>query len=402
MTYHKRPVAEPLLPAEIMDDVIDQLHFDLKMLGVCGMVCSDWLIRSRYHIFSTVHLWPSRVRRFFELSHAQECTFTKYVNCIEVDDARAPENQQQHDRNDFVFHKIISSSLFSRFSHIKALRIRNVDWTLLPPFEQDRLRDHLASFRELRSLEFDDVMFHDLREIARITALFPLQHLVTNVQFSKYMEYTIASAAILTLPHTLETLRVGTDDAIPALLSTQLKALRLNTLICGDVKFWHLQYIGDALQNLGDHLRHLRLGFSDREGQWFNNSDIAHLDMSHQKKLQSLHIDGIRLSSRHGTTCGLELGVSAIISTIPSTNSLKNLTIRVTPDSDLALRSFNWHALERSITHRSRCIVNLEVDSTNALTLNESEVMMYLSGELMKLWKGERLKLRVGESKCNC
>lgn len=266
----------PALPAEITDVVMDQLHSDLQTLGVCGMVCSEWLIRSRYHIFSTVQLWPWRVRRFFELSHSKQCTFTNYVNCIEVDDAQARNGHLQDDDHEFSFHKTLSSFSFSRFTRIESLRIRNVDWTLLPPSEQDRLRQHLASFTRLKALEFDDVMFHDLREIVRITSSFPsLNHLVTNVEFSKYMEHTIASAGTLTLPSYLDTLRLGTDDAIPVLLSTTFKGSRLKRLILDDVKFWHLQYVGSALRSLREVLRHLHINFSRGEGQWIGGSEFS-------------------------------------------------------------------------------------------------------------------------------
>lgn len=263
----------PILPVEIMDVVIDQLRFDLKMLGVCGMVCSEWLIRSRHHIFSTVQLWPWRVRRFLELARSPQCTFTRYVNCIEVDDAKAKGGGQAGEEDDFLFHKFISSAPISRFSHIESLRIRSVDWTLLPPSEQDRLRERLATFTNLRSLAFDDVMFHDLREIARITALFSsLCCLVANVQFSKYMEYTIASATTLALPTSLEVLRLCTDDAIPVLLSSSFKESRLSSLILDNVKFWHLQYVGNALRGLSGSLRHLEINFSKGGVQWINSS----------------------------------------------------------------------------------------------------------------------------------
>lgn len=261
------------LPVEVMDVVIDQLHSDPKMLGVCGMVCSEWLIRSRYHIFSTVQLWPWRTRRFVELSRSKRCTFTDYVNCIELDDAQTKDGVQRLVDDEFVFHKIMSSSSLSRLSNIESLRIRNVDWTLFPPSDQDCVRNRLGTFTKLRSLEFGDVMFHDLREITHITALFPsLSHFVANVRFSKYMECTIASAATLALPTYLQVLRLGTDDAIPVLLSSALKESRLKSLILHDVKFWHLQYIGGALQNIGGSLRHFEINFSRTEGLWVNSS----------------------------------------------------------------------------------------------------------------------------------
>src|SRR5271156_324873 len=85
------------LPGEITDAIIDHLQSDLRALGICGRVCSEWLIRSRYHIFSTVQLWPwrrARVRRFFELAKSRSCTFTHLIHRIELDDSRAKEKTQ--------------------------------------------------------------------------------------------------------------------------------------------------------------------------------------------------------------------------------------------------------------------------------------------------------------------
>ncbi|KAF5359097.1 hypothetical protein D9756_003533 [Leucocoprinus leucothites] len=372
----------PVLPAEIMDVVIDQLSYDLEMLGVCGVVCSEWLIRSRYHIFHTVHLWPKRARRFFELADAQECTFTKYVNCIEVDDGRATKCARHGHHNDVLFHEIVSFASFSRFSHIEALRIRNVDWTLLPPSTQDSLRSHLAKLTQLKSLDFEDVMFHDFREIARITSLFPsLRYLVTNVQFSKYTEHAIASATSLTLPSNLETLEIGTDDAIPVLLSTGLKELRLCRLVLDGIKFWHLRFIGSALRDLG--------------------GDLAQLDLIHQTKLQSLHISGIKLFDRPAS-CSLEFGVPPLISKLPPTTTFKKLTIHLIPESDSALQLFDWSALRQSVAIHPRCTLYIDVAVPPVSIKGAKEVREYVHRELISLWKDERLYVQTHNIAKSC
>ncbi|KAF9450051.1 hypothetical protein P691DRAFT_774206 [Macrolepiota fuliginosa MF-IS2] len=389
----------PLLPAEIMDVVIDQLHLDLKMLGVCGTVCSEWLIRSRYHIFSTVQLWPWRVRRFFELSRSRQCTFTSYVNCIEVNDAQAKLSGQQND-DDILFHQVMSSSSLSRFSHIQSLRIQNVDWTLFSPANRDHLRERLATFTKLESLKFDDVMFHDLREVARITALFPsLRYLVANIQFSKYMEYTITSATTLALPTCLEALRLGTDDAIPSFLSTTFKGSKLSSLVLDGVKFWHLQYVGGVLRSLGDSLRHLQINFSRNDGQWVNSSDLAHLNLKHQKKLQSLHLGGITLVSQ--SPCALETHIPSLLRGIPSTSNMKNLELDLIVDSEHALRFFGWSKLEHALVKIPRCRLSVNVVPSSVLAEVGGEEIRhfceaadrFLEGELKSLRKNDRLSV---------
>jgi hypothetical protein len=250
-----------VLPAEILEAIIDQLHTDLRMLGTCSLVCSEWLTRSRYHVFSAIRLSPCRARRFFELCRTKLCTFVNCVNYIDVDGAQTSEGKFSSDDTDFPFYRILSLSSF--LTHIKSLRIRNVNWTSFPLSDQNQLRQHLASFTELCTLEFDNVMFHDLREIVRITSSFLyLSYIVINVKFSKYVEYAISSAAALTLPSHLKMLRLGTDEAIPVLLNTTFKGSRISRLILEGVKLWHLSYISSGLRNLREVLQHLQINFS--------------------------------------------------------------------------------------------------------------------------------------------
>jgi hypothetical protein len=251
-----------VLPTEILEAIMDQLHTDIRMLGICGLVCMEWLTRSRYHLFSAIRLSPCRARRFFELCRTKLCTFVNCVNYIDVDCAERSEGKIPSEDTEFPFCRIFSlpSSLLT---HIKSLSIRHINWTSFSPSDQNQLRQHLASFTELHTLELDNVMFHDLREIVQITSSYPhLNHIVVNVQFSKYMEYAISSAAALALPSQLETLQLCADEAIPVLLNTTFKGSRISRLILDGVKLWHLPHIGSGLQNLRDVLQHLQINFS--------------------------------------------------------------------------------------------------------------------------------------------
>lgn len=391
---------ETTLPAEIMDVVIDQLCTEIETLGVCATVCSQWMIRSRYHIFSTVHLWPQRARRFFELAHSQLCTFTKYVSRVELDDARF-ETHDQNDQNEFLFDCVMSLSSLGQFSHIESLRIRNVDWTLLSLPEQERLRMRLVTFSGLRTLEFDDVMFHDLREVVRIVALFPtLSHVVANVQFSKYIEHAVTSATTLALPDCLEVLRLESDESIPVFLSTVFQqSSNLTSLILEEVKFWHCQYIGDALRGLGSSLRHFELGFSREGREWITADDLAKLDFTHQTKLQTLRLNGIT-PSNYIPLPTLEIDIPSLISRIPSSKCMRNITLCFIVDSTGALELFNWSSLQRAIRGMERCKLNVDVETPpifveeDALILTTA-VKGFVGSKLGFLKGRKRLSVRV-------
>ncbi|TFK36694.1 hypothetical protein BDQ12DRAFT_237575 [Crucibulum laeve] len=253
-----------ILPGELMDSVIDYLGNDLHELGICGMVCSEWLMRSRYHIFSTVQLWPQRVRAFLELARSEMCTFVHCIHRIELDDSRRNEDE-------ISFCDVMSLSQLSTLSRVESLKFRNMDWTAISPMEQTKLRYHLAEFRQLSRLEFENVVFHDLREVVRIASSFPLlRHLSVHVEFLKYLEYVISSAINNNLPSGLHTIELGTDCDIPVFLSSlsattgpsNLQALELR-----NIKSYHWQYIRSAIIKYSATLRHLVLAFADGEFQ---------------------------------------------------------------------------------------------------------------------------------------
>ncbi|KAJ3528645.1 hypothetical protein NMY22_g9324 [Coprinellus aureogranulatus] len=87
----------PRLPWELTDAIIDHLQSDLSALGVCGMVSSEWLRRSRHHIFTTVQLWPWRIRRFAKLAGSKQCTFSEHIQRIELDDSRVKLCESDYD-----------------------------------------------------------------------------------------------------------------------------------------------------------------------------------------------------------------------------------------------------------------------------------------------------------------
>ncbi|KAF8805448.1 hypothetical protein BYT27DRAFT_7193227 [Phlegmacium glaucopus] len=258
----------PVLPWEITDSIIDHLHSDLRALGICSTVCSEWLSRSRYHTFSTIQLWPWRIHRFFELAKSRSCTFTHYIHRIELDDLRAKERAQnirsglQGNDEKVLFHEAMAQSHILCFSQVKSMQVKNVDWTALSPIQQGKLRGRLAKFYKLNRLEFQGVIFHDLREVIRVASSFPsLRQLSAHVSFLKYPEYAIASALTLRLPSNVQTIELGTDDGIPVILSC-LASGNLLALKLQDIKCSHLPYLSTTLKRSEPNLQHVSLGFA--------------------------------------------------------------------------------------------------------------------------------------------
>ncbi|CAA7269520.1 unnamed protein product [Cyclocybe aegerita] len=344
-------VQRPALPWEITDAIIDHLHSDIRALGTCSAVCSEWLIRSRHHIFSTIQLWPWRARRFFELASRSSCTFTHYVSRIEVDDSRgrsnSPERRSQTpglgNEAEVPFSEAMAQSHIPCLAQVTSIQVRNVDWTALSPVEQTTLRGHLAQFSKLDRLEFHDVTFHDLREVVRIVDAFPsIRHLTANIAFMKYLEHTIASASTLCLSSNLRSLELGTEDGIPVVLSsvTSTEALgQCQELSLKNIRANHLQYIRTMLRKARMDLQRLSLGFS-------RESDLSNaIDLSRLGNLRALHIEGLNIP---GSDCfsAVEESLPSILQRIESSFlEAVELQFRLQPQG--SLQCIEWRRLER-------------------------------------------------------
>ncbi|KAF9533281.1 hypothetical protein CPB83DRAFT_903230 [Crepidotus variabilis] len=380
---------QPALPWEITDAIIDNLHDDVEALGACGAVCSEWLVRSRHHMFATLYLWPWRVAEFFELANSPLCTFTTHAKQLEIDDLKrrarsrsgskesrkgSPRSCSSHHNTCFEVNTsydnvdgsydcglsfkdtfLVHHDNPACFSNVESLFIRNVDWTALRTEEQFIIRGRLAKLATLKRLELHDTTFHDLREVVRIVDVLPsVRHLTANVNFMKHLEYTIISAATLTLSKFLQSVELGTEDGLPVVLSciTGVTSLErsepefVRRLELKHVKPNHHQYVRRLLQKSGKNLQHLGITFTEdtipRRGQ-DEISDI--LDLSRLGVLRTLRLDGLRVPKAKYTSV-LEEGLATILQRIES-SFLDTIHLGFALGNDADLRHINWRELER-------------------------------------------------------
>ncbi|KAF8972305.1 hypothetical protein BDZ97DRAFT_1784109 [Flammula alnicola] len=317
---------QPALPWEITDAIIDHLH-DLRTLGACSLVCSEWLIRSRYHIFSTVQLWPWRVRRFFELASSSECTFTNLVMRVEVDDSRERmkarearilnrDGQEERRKGEEVlvlFREMMAHPDIHCLTKVNSIQIQNVDWTALTPSEQTVLRGRLATFSQLKRLELHGVVFHDLREVVRI-----------------YLEHTIASATTVAVSTNLRTIELGTEDSIPVVLSCVGNPDRPQHVMgmkLQNIKTNHLQYIHTMLKK-------------------YNGLTNA-LDLSHLSALRTLDIEGLTIS-KHNQLSMVEKILPKILGRIESP-FFESIELKFRLEDSADVECINWRHLEGAL-----------------------------------------------------
>ncbi|PPQ64203.1 hypothetical protein CVT24_008621 [Panaeolus cyanescens] len=359
---------KPALPLEITDAVIDHLHSDISALGACSVVCSDWLVRSRHHIFSTVQLWPWRVRRFFELASSAGCTFKNHVHHIELDDAKSkngrsqplqttpaasPDDAPKNDsENNVIFIDAMSKSDLPCLAHVRSIQVRNVNWTSLTPHDQATLRSRLAKFTKLERLEFHDVVFHDLREVVRIVHLFPaIVHLTANLTFMKYLEHNIDCASRLKMPNQLRSLELGTDDGIPVVL-TCVESGHSTPHVFGlklhNIRPHHLHHIRRVLRHSGKNIQKLTLAFERAEFiRGSQDSLVNAIDLSRLSQLKVLAIAGLGLS-KTSSPHTLESAIPHILEGIES-SCLDTIELQFHIDADTheSLDLLDWPHLEK-------------------------------------------------------
>jgi hypothetical protein len=76
------------LAQEVVDELIDALHgVDPNSMKVCGLVCTRWLARSRYNLFSRVSISAKTILSFFELVDASPVPILTFVRhlCLVYD-----------------------------------------------------------------------------------------------------------------------------------------------------------------------------------------------------------------------------------------------------------------------------------------------------------------------------
>ncbi|KAJ6507749.1 hypothetical protein C8R47DRAFT_1099441 [Mycena vitilis] len=202
------------IPLELLEHIIDDPSMDRKTVATCGRVSSEWTPRSRHILFSTVILSGSTFPRFLDLLGSRICTFASSVHhlAIDAETHRGPFHKE--------FHRLVTSSTFRRLSALQSLRLSNIDWTCFSVAEQSAIELGLARLKELKKLELHSLAFHDLKGALQVANSFPLltQLRFIDVQFSKYLQYNIASSKTQQLASTWELLEINSGDAIPSLL----------------------------------------------------------------------------------------------------------------------------------------------------------------------------------------
>ncbi|KAJ7016957.1 hypothetical protein C8F04DRAFT_487532 [Mycena alexandri] len=209
-------MAPRAIPTEIFERIMDDLYadLDLRSVGLCALVSSEWTPRSRYLLFSAVDLACSDFSGFLELLGSRTCTLASAVCTLHVD-AEPDDGASAEAVCSFV-----TSWEFGRLARVQSLRLSNIDWTRFSLFEQAAIESGFARLIQLTKIELLSLSFHDLKSALRLASSFPrLTHLrLIDLRFSKYLEYNISSAKTHPIPCAWENVEIESGDAVPAFL----------------------------------------------------------------------------------------------------------------------------------------------------------------------------------------
>lgn len=75
------------LPPEVCEIVIDSVHNDKPALGCFSLVCRDWLIRARLHLFHNVDVGDRRAYTFLTLFKSPYSTFRNSIRKAAISDS---------------------------------------------------------------------------------------------------------------------------------------------------------------------------------------------------------------------------------------------------------------------------------------------------------------------------
>lgn len=171
------------LPPELVDEIIDYLHHNIRALKACSLTHRTWLPRSRYHLFRAL-----RFRKFgvdaFRLSSAPE--IAQYVREVTVEGNMYSE----------VGKSILVDMGKVESLHLEASKIHFTD------VHRGLCQSHLPVFPMLKELTLRKVYFRSFAEmISTIRSYRRLNSLTLDFEDWKYLAANAPdSSMVLALP----------------------------------------------------------------------------------------------------------------------------------------------------------------------------------------------------------
>ncbi|KAJ6632322.1 hypothetical protein B0H10DRAFT_12023 [Mycena sp. CBHHK59/15] len=237
------------LPAEIYNLIFDECISDKSRMAAWGLVHKDYLVSSRFHLFSSVRLDYANAHEFADILDAPSCDITPLIQDLVLSNRSAEPSWFPH-----VLPRLPA------FPNVTTLCLRNSKSVLT---EDMRTLLH-ATLPALTTLEIVNFPFAYRAAAIEFACGFPTLEALT---FFPKVTSTLAPATRAQIPHTLRTLalRCAIDEQpnwfLADLAHPSLPAL--TTLRVREAGARDFPVLVRALARLGDSLESFALDFSD-------------------------------------------------------------------------------------------------------------------------------------------
>lgn len=243
-------MTDHVLPAELIDQVIDHLHDDVSSLRACSLTCRAWVPSARFHLFHDVVLTPERAVNFMALLETRP-HISHFVRSLFI-----KGNPFQLYRKSYHFDAVIPA-ISSKLTRLKALRIECV--TLAQQgIVMSALIQNLST---LRSLSISSVTFNRFRDFAAFIIAHPLLERLElgqiwwNKSVDAASQWEDVFREYPELRSRLQSISLNdTSHNVFDWISSHYSVLPVRTLA---VSTCHVSHITKLLQVLGPSLEHL-------------------------------------------------------------------------------------------------------------------------------------------------
>jgi hypothetical protein len=307
-----------VLPAELIDQVIDHLHDDVLALRACCLTSREWLPGARFHIFHDVLLSsPDRADAFVKLLVTWP-HLSHFIQCLII------QGDAYHIYAKLDYLDTVLPMIAPKLTRLRSLRVDNVTLAYANPKVLSALIHH---FPALKEIYLSSVTFDRFRDFAALVVAHPLiERLgVGRIWWNGSMKETSRWEYVLqSYPDSRSRLRhVSLNDTAADVLDwilSHYRVLPIHTVTHSTISASLVPHMARFFHALGPSLEHLTFSIQSIESP---------LELH-----GSLHIGGVFL---HMLTPFLDLEKASLIS---SNTRLRGLTF----DSLLLIQrtSYAW------------------------------------------------------------
>jgi hypothetical protein len=254
-----------IIPLEIVDDIIGQLHFETAALKACSLVCRAWLPSCRYHLFRGVSLdfsvSPNNgLHRFLTQLENPQSALLSYLQKLALDSA---SSRIEGD----LLSRLAS---LQRIEELKLSRILSFNtWKNITPTGKAVWLNSLHTVKHVHISDSSIALPHLVGFIAHVPFLesFSLARISLRFDLDLDIEKVLNRD---TLPH-LRKLHFGLKSfgvapAICRLISSGVVVGRIQTLQVDELELQSVPMLSALLNILKPSLKHLTISAKDNLG----------------------------------------------------------------------------------------------------------------------------------------